>query len=102
MEIIEEHSARFGTYFKRKLEEECAAACAKIEWRLTTAGARRKWYRLFPSTSDRQTISGAGLNDAFYLSGAPARASLEAAVNVSSASVPPPSWLMAKTRPALV
>jgi len=36
----------------KKLEEERNAACAKIEWRFTTADARRKLQRLYPSTSD--------------------------------------------------
>ncbi len=36
----------------RKLEEERNAACAKIEWRFTTADARRKLPRLYPSISD--------------------------------------------------
>ncbi len=36
----------------KRLEEERNAACAKIEWRFTTAAARRKLQRLYPSTSD--------------------------------------------------
>jgi len=36
----------------KKLESERKAACAKIEWRFTTEGARRKLQRLYPSTSD--------------------------------------------------
>ena len=36
----------------KKLEDERNAACAKIEWRFTTADARRKLHRLYPSTSD--------------------------------------------------
>jgi hypothetical protein len=36
----------------KKLEEERHAACAKIAWRFTTGDARRKLYRLYPSTSD--------------------------------------------------
>jgi hypothetical protein len=36
----------------RKLEEARNAACAKIEWRFTTADARHKLRRLYPSTSD--------------------------------------------------
>ncbi|MCA1614334.1 MAG: IS630 family transposase [Acidobacteria bacterium] len=36
----------------RKLEEARNAAGAKIEWRFTTADARRKLHRLYPSTSD--------------------------------------------------
>lgn len=36
----------------KNLEEERNAACAKIEWRFTTADARRKLQRLYPSTSD--------------------------------------------------
>ena len=36
----------------KKLEEARNAACAKIEWRFTTADARQKLRRLYPSTSD--------------------------------------------------
>lgn len=36
----------------QKLEEARNAACAKIEWRFTTADARRKLHRLYPSISD--------------------------------------------------